>query len=1100
MPNIVPSPGCSPCGIGDAPSQHMFLGLSVASSFDASVGWNNDQGSLTVILVEDPCNNNKVYYNECLTKVNYTGPDFGFWGEPRWTDGVTPYSACSKKHASHTLVRNGLTLVGLPAYFRVEDFEWCGIISDWTKTIDPQRGTTYQVKLVDPRIVLQGVELIVGEYCGAVSQTYGGAGTTGCPSPNIINVYGYTEAFGVPAPLYVNGIDGAIFGTPYGGFGGSYSNESGMPFTLIRNGFNSLVNTINQNRNDFSPFGRCVYINETYPTGINGVGCGLMDRDIDTSCFGTHSYYLVDLSELPDPGLSYRFQGPTVSILELIDRMSQDFGFDYYIEMVPVKYSGLSTTSCIAKFIKLRVVYRASQPDLTQICEFLEASACPIDMSMGVELRNETTAKFVVGGQKYIIWQAEQGTNPDADFTTPANDEDTLASINGDTETVTLRPTRGDGIPILSGGAKCSEIDDMIIPYFGLDGDGGLLDVCMDDDGNWFFDAPVSRISGALRQISSHYSYVRISEPELRAALQGFNDWITFIVSANTETAQLLPSEYLAYKGWDNLLNPLMDGLNIAPRDLANPRLDKFFKDGENAESKLEEDVQTIFEWVSSYAQENYGKTFAVRVPHTACWLDTETGKVRTSEQPTNEGGWSEVSPIIGLPNTPIVDPSGAYLTNFARNDDGRIRAFVRFDNALLLDPANLGGEDYFYYYVIDSGVIAQFTSGSGPPTGATATGKPYIDTDSGLIYLYDHIDNLWLPITDAVVASGSGPPDSSTQTDLYIDTDDNQAYIQMDEGTNDWEEIDVYLYVKAEVKEEYVFRDKAACFGPRVIVSIPQAVQVVREEAEQISGLFLTMANFARRTVGCSSGVGAGTGMESIVCSNLPEDQDQLLDAIAGLGDSDKWMALEKRAAMISAAAIPMKSNSLTYGPWVNPSVVGGRTEVFQDPNLVPWQFGSYANLNIAGQLIANGARVDMKCGEIGQITVPGIPTLPLGAELGALGGGFFGGGTHLVENRTIDTGTVDEIDSGGSVSTVNWGYFSYGGSWTGLYGPNITGISVRGDSNAGFQTTYTMRTFAPRRNFFSKWLYEQMQRLNTNVQKQISYVKGLRQNDSSI
>ena len=55
------------------------------------------------------------------------------------------------------------------------------------------------------------------------------------------------------------GLDGAVFGTPAGGFGGSLINNNGMPWYMIRNLINVLVNAfpvIGQASN-FSP-GRLV--------------------------------------------------------------------------------------------------------------------------------------------------------------------------------------------------------------------------------------------------------------------------------------------------------------------------------------------------------------------------------------------------------------------------------------------------------------------------------------------------------------------------------------------------------------------------------------------------------------------------------------------------------------------------------------------------------------------------------------------------------------------------------------------------------------------------------------------------------------------------
>ena len=112
-------------------------------SFSASVGWNQQVGELSTILVEDPCaapaGHPKYFWDSTLTKQSTLGADPGFVGLTQ-------------------------DIIGMPAFFRVEDFEFSGIVQSWEELKSESGNPTYSVKLMDPREILSGVELITGNY------------------------------------------------------------------------------------------------------------------------------------------------------------------------------------------------------------------------------------------------------------------------------------------------------------------------------------------------------------------------------------------------------------------------------------------------------------------------------------------------------------------------------------------------------------------------------------------------------------------------------------------------------------------------------------------------------------------------------------------------------------------------------------------------------------------------------------------------------------------------------------------------------------------------------------------------------------------------
>ena len=178
--------------------QTLFLGCSIAS-FSASVGWNKQTTEITITLVQDDCgveamkdssgndivaygddgdaytvpldppglpgaglsgtiienklySNPKIYYDTHLEKRHWVKADPGFF-----TYGKNGTEAAS---------------LGSAVYFRVADFEFCGLLQSWSESKGTGGNPTYSVKIVDPRAVLEGTELIIGDYASSVHGTF----------------------------------------------------------------------------------------------------------------------------------------------------------------------------------------------------------------------------------------------------------------------------------------------------------------------------------------------------------------------------------------------------------------------------------------------------------------------------------------------------------------------------------------------------------------------------------------------------------------------------------------------------------------------------------------------------------------------------------------------------------------------------------------------------------------------------------------------------------------------------------------------------------------------------------------------------------------
>ena len=194
-----------PINVVGAFEQTLFLGCSI-QSVSTSLGWNEQQSTLTVTLVEDTCvadpAHPKVYYPEPGKKYSWHDADPGF---------TSP-------------------TIGTPVYFRIgsdpvwtvskndraggEGFEFAGVIQSWTKDYSPNGNPVFTVQIVDPRLMLQNLEVVISDYAGSV---YGGSGPA---IFNLINPYGWLEYYaGAYCPQTL--VQGANFGSPANGFGGA---------------------------------------------------------------------------------------------------------------------------------------------------------------------------------------------------------------------------------------------------------------------------------------------------------------------------------------------------------------------------------------------------------------------------------------------------------------------------------------------------------------------------------------------------------------------------------------------------------------------------------------------------------------------------------------------------------------------------------------------------------------------------------------------------------------------------------------------------------------------------------------------------------------
>jgi hypothetical protein len=184
-------------------SQTMFMGASIVS-FSTRIGWNSNESSLDVEVIEDPCSLDKVYY-DCATNAQaYTG-----------VDSFIPPT------------------LGAPIYFQFGSLAYMGILRNWKEKYDNSK--TYLVSCSGPNIILDAVKVIVGGYTGDVFGI-----------PNVINAYGFLEEYsggGCPIDPSLYTLLGYY---PALGFGGAARNDAGISWNSLKSALSLLINSSSQ--------------------------------------------------------------------------------------------------------------------------------------------------------------------------------------------------------------------------------------------------------------------------------------------------------------------------------------------------------------------------------------------------------------------------------------------------------------------------------------------------------------------------------------------------------------------------------------------------------------------------------------------------------------------------------------------------------------------------------------------------------------------------------------------------------------------------------------------------------------------------------------
>ena len=367
---------CTPNNVYGPLNQTLFLGLTV-KDFSATVGWNEQFTTLTINLVTDSCAGSRDYMDDDYNWVigeNFANGDPGFNNPEVGSSAIFKIGEVRDSDGDVTF----------------KGFEFAGLIQSYNLQDDSQGRNILTVNMISPGVVLEGTQVIVDGYADS---------TEGIR--NIINVYGFLESLGQFEGFACPDLGG--FGSPNGGYGFSRKTDRGLPWDLLKKGVQVLLGgRYNGGAHLFAELPGVM----TFRPGLASEKYGSITSD----------KYIVDIEDIPAANdINYRINGPTISMLELISQTCGDAGCDYYVDLLPTKDAG--TAGPLVNVIKIRVVSRVAQASnaaLQDINNFIQdKDGFVSQQSLGEEMRAETTAGFIIGGQKEQLYEAFANSNPD---------------------------------------------------------------------------------------------------------------------------------------------------------------------------------------------------------------------------------------------------------------------------------------------------------------------------------------------------------------------------------------------------------------------------------------------------------------------------------------------------------------------------------------------------------------------------------------------------------------------------------------------------------------------------------------------------------------
>ncbi len=334
--------------------------------------------------------------------------------------------------------------------------------------------------------------------------------------------------------------------------------------------------------------------------------------------------------------------------------------------------------------------------------------------------------------------------------------------------------------------------------------------------------------------------------------------------------------------------------------------------------------VQRLYEFVRGQAETYYGKQFIVKLPFAVqVKIDPNTFETSFNDELTDSGFAVEGTNVLGL---------NFVNENFFLDENSKFVPFVSMNYTSNFNSINC---------LFPGGNI------NAPPL-------PPKQVDANIAYITN--------------------PDSVVQWQLNVSPDPTQPTVN---NTQIFTKVQQGLSSPVSVGGQFgggqIFfvTNGIGVTVPAIVISIADAIWT---QPEDVLGSTLDLSAMMSLPPSFTGPISAGPTKFPITQAAL----QNLLRRISTAGD----LAIRPPAIYPNAAAIAIKSNQYVYGPWGQFSA-DGKLEFEQDDSLVPWQYGSYDQMNKAAIAKLNTIAKGNQVLERGNWTEAGLPKISIGETL---------------------------------------------------------------------------------------------------------------------
>lgn len=1041
----------------------------------------------------------KIWKFGSTTAIDHTKPDPGFLADKFYN------------------ATRDIDIMGSPVHFRFDNVIFNGIVKTWGYS-----NGSIEVQLQSPTNLIKGTKLILRDYLGTISTTWHNRSAPYASSdvkdenpvsniytgniPNILNVFGhagisnlgFTEDRGVSLGLVYDYVQNMLSGSATSNRFNPYGAIVGKAARSRKNG----AYLTNSTRVD----GSTPALTADHYNIIGGVTAA---DNISRPLFS------LDLSDVPRPPDNVYINEDSISLLDFIDRCCEPVGYDFWVELVPTFDVGRSAT------IKINTISRRYQPGMNAIRDLMQnwdSSNYIIDYKFGQEFQDTKTRSVVVGGKQQRLLQVgnynmgqyrhqrvfepvEGSFVPFAfnynnnqvripDMARYRNTGDTVIQQGG---AVTLQESnpfyiidqdpfsaqayhRGSYFrrdkptsttPLVAGSVYSVSELDWIKPYFGRSIDGSYRGVSFNQGlGEMVVSVKVKDFASAFTGgAPSAGGIIGVSETEIRCAMDSMDSWLNYIfemptLGKNIDISNIIYTYIRNQKGETFALSFFLNAMGTFSSDKSKMstlpchyrmnhavNLESYYPYSDFLWPMLSE----LHKFFKDLGDTYYGTQFMIRVPNVNSYVDSNG--VRVYDYEITDKAWEE-------PGNYIDDSIaiGGSIANGLANEDGTFGPIVGYDDRAEYD-AYWGGS---VNDALDNTRISNRTMAAMFKRRSSTSNwyRPLIhEIDPVDVFYVPWNQNTWTSTYPGATVINPTYPSIASAHGKTPPSD--QMYKMYTRATLD----EIEPHAKSNTKLTFFQGAPHVVMKvSRVMIKSPSSLLAqICQDYFNTNGLPngnpLTIAGAKENALGYRMMLAWGYAEKgiSVANTNIP----------APLG-TENSMSLAPRAATPIFAAIPIKSNTFTYGPWSSNPGLGyendnnlfndntpipqinnlvGEVDYKQDDQAVPWNYGGVNAMDTAILTTLKDSNYYQQVLENGTVTAAGI--LFLNAQIGGV----------LINN-----------------------------------GPILNSINVQIGNN-GFTTTYTMRTYNKKIGFYNKEDAENIQRVNRkfieNRQKNAQEVK---------